>query len=568
MTDKTNSNTGTRLVAMLLVAAFVLTAAISLPLVDSRSGSNDVPPSAVKNVIMMVPDGCGDTHTTLARWYKGSALALDEMPSGLVRTYASNSIITDSAPAATAFATGHKTADKFVGVLPGPVTVPGVEPVPEDLQYSPVASLLETAKARGMSVGLIATSNVQHATPAAFSSHVPARSNYNEIAEQQVYLDIDVMFGGGLQYLLPTNMGGARTDGENLVTVLDSRGYEFVQDREGLMSLPSMTQKVWGMFAMDGMAKDYDRSLPQFSEQPSISEMTEKALEVLSKNPRGFFLMVEGSQIDWSSHANDPIGVISEVLAFDEAVRCALDFAKDDRHTLVLAFTDHGNGGMSIGSTKTDTSYSSLPLSALLDPLMGADLTAEGLTYAIPQGADAAAVRQIVSERFGINDLTDSEVTLIQDTRNAGRSLESVCGKLVSQRSTIGWTTTGHCGEDVTLYSYGPNRPVGLFENTDLATICANALRMNLDRSTSNLFVDADAAFEAQGADTLLDLSDPANGVLVVQVNGVTVATMPLAKDLLCVGEKTYELTGIVVYAPKTGKVYVPQAAVDILALA
>jgi alkaline phosphatase len=517
---------------------------------------------------MMVPDGCGDTHTTLARWYKGSSLALDEMPSGLVRTYASNSIITDSAPAATAFATGHKTADKFVGVLPGPVTIPGVEPVPAELQYSPVASLVEAAKAKGMSVGLIATSNVQHATPAAFSSHVHARSYYNEIAEQQVYMDIDVMFGGGLQYLLPDDMGGVRTDGEDLVSVLESRGYEFVMDRDGMMSLPAQTDKVWGMFAMEAMAKDYDRSLPQFSSQPSLSEMTDKAIEVLSQNPRGFFLMVEGSQVDWSSHANDPIGVISEVLAFDAAVESALDFAKMDRHTLVLAFTDHGNGGMSIGSTKTDNSYSSLPLSAMLDPLMQADLTAEGLTYVIPMNADSATVRQIVSERFGISDLTDEEVAQIQSARNAGKSLEGLCGKMISQRSTIGWTTGGHCGEDVTLYSFGPNRPVGLFENTDLAKICADALHLNLGVTTTDLFVDADAACEARGADTFLDLSDPVNGVLLVQVDGVTVASMPLSKDLMYFDGDVYELSGIVVYAPKTGKVYVPQEALDILALA
>ena len=148
-----------------------------------------------KNVIIMVPDGTTSAHTTVARWYKGAPLALDAMALGGVRTYSSESLITNSAPAATAFATGHKSSDRLIGVLPEAVTVPGLRAVKEKHKYKPVPSVLEGARLTGRSVGLVATANIQHATPAAFSAHWPDRSNYNEIAEQQVYCGIDVVLG-------------------------------------------------------------------------------------------------------------------------------------------------------------------------------------------------------------------------------------------------------------------------------------------------------------------------------------------------------------------------------------
>ncbi|MBF0211621.1 MAG: alkaline phosphatase, partial [Desulfamplus sp.] len=129
-----------------------------------------------KNVIVIMTDGTSSAHTTLTRWYKGS-MALDEMNVGSVRTYGSNSIITDSAPAATAFATGHKSEDKFVGVLPSKSNIPGAEEIAEELKYKPVATVLEGARLTGRATGLVATSNIQHASPAAYSSHWHARSN-------------------------------------------------------------------------------------------------------------------------------------------------------------------------------------------------------------------------------------------------------------------------------------------------------------------------------------------------------------------------------------------------------
>lgn len=515
----------------------------------------------VKNVIVVMPDGMSATHGTILRWYNGGkALTSDEMICGAIRTYSAESLISDSAPASTAFATGHKSNSKFIGMLPAKTTMPGVAQITEELKYKPVATVLEGAKLNGKSVGLIATSNIQHASPAGYSAHTHNRGDYNDIAEQQVYLDIDVVFGGGKQYLLPKAQGGKRTDGENLVDVLKTRGFQFVEDRSQMNKVKG--GKVWGMFAMDDMAYEFDRSTFR-PEEPSLAEMTKKAIEILSQNKNGFFLFVEASKVDWASHANDPIGIISDALAGDEAMKVALDFAKKDGQTLVLGFTDHGNGGMSIGNKSTDKNYDTLPFGKLIDPLKKATLTGEGIEKMLGTDLSEINIRFVMSNYFGVEDLTAEEITAIQKAK-AG-SMNYVVGPIISNRSVIGWTTTGHTGEDVFLYAYGPNRPTGIIENTDLAHAQADALGFDLKAVDNKLFVEAGKAFAAIGAKVSLDKTNAANPVLVVEKAGKR-AELPISKDIVKINGKTYEMHGLTVFSAKSAKVYVPQQAVDLVA--
>ena len=153
-----------------------------------------------KNVIIMVMDGTSSTATTLARLYKGKALALDEIVTGGVRTYSAESAITDSAPAATALATGNKSNSGYVGVLPSIVSSPGLKPMKEEDKLRPVANVLEGAKRTGRATGIVATAEIQHATPAGFSAHHVNRNNFEVLAEQQVYQNIDVVLGGEKQH--------------------------------------------------------------------------------------------------------------------------------------------------------------------------------------------------------------------------------------------------------------------------------------------------------------------------------------------------------------------------------
>jgi len=526
----------------------------------ASAGSND----STRNVIILMADGMGSAHTTITRWYKGSPLALDRMFLGGMRTHGADSLIIDSAPAATAFATGHKTNDKYVGVLPDPakITIPGIPIIPRELKEKPVATVLEGAKLMGKSVGLVATSNIQHASPAGYSAHWPDRGNYNEIAEQQVYLGIDVVFGGGKQYLVPASLGGKRTDGENLIDVLKSRGYGFVENRSDLLSFSG--QKVWGMFAHDDMLYEFDRRVLA-PDQPSLGEMTRKAIEILSRNTKGFFLFVEGSKIDWASHANDPIGVISDLLAFDEAVGIALDFASQNGNTLVLAFSDHGNGGMSLGSKKTDATYSKLPVSALVDPLKKASLTGEGIEIVLGgHFTDTAKVKTTMDKFYGIGDLTAEEIAAIQGAKK--KLLSYTIGPMISNRSVIGWTTTGHGGEDLFVYYYGIKTPMGMIDNTDIARMTADYMNLDLAKIDQHLFVPADELFARIGATAHIDSTDPNNKGLIIKKDpgGKPAAVMiPFSKDLLLCNDKTYQMPGITVYAPNTGKVYVPEAALQ-----
>jgi alkaline phosphatase len=512
----------------------------------------------VKNVIVLMGDGFSAGHLATTRWYKGSNLALDEMICGAVRTYGAESIVTDSAPAATAFACGWKTSDKFLGIMPDAVTIPYIDTPTEDQKMKPIASVLEGARLVGKSTGLIATSQIQHASPAGYASHWPDRGNYNEIAEQMVYQNMDVVFGGGKKYLLPESEKGTRVDNENMIQILKDKGYDFIETRDEMMN--QSKPKVWGMFADNDMSYEMDREVIH-PEQPSLAEMTAKAIELLSKNQKGFFLFVEGSKIDWASHANDPIGVISDMLAYDEAVRVALDFASKDQRTLVMGFTDHGNGGMTIGSKATDTTYSKMKPEEILTSLKKATLTGEGIQFMIGKERTPEKIKEMVEKYYGISDLSEEEVTQIQ---NSKLELNYELGPMISKRAHIGWTTFGHTGEDVFLFAYGPNRPIGIIENTEIAFITAENLDFSLAEIDNKLYNEVDAFAKSIQAVASLDKTDEKNPVLVI-TKGENFVRMALSKDELIWKTSMYKTKGLTIYAPKTNKIYITQYSMDLI---
>jgi len=519
--------------------------------VNADTSANDSG-KQVKNVILLIPDGMSITHTTIARWYKGgTALSMDSIASGLVRTYSADATIADSAPAATAMATGYKSHTGFVSVLPDVADMPGQTPInPEDAR-KPVATVLEGAKLLGKATGLIATSEIPHATPAAFASHNVSRKNYDSISEQMVYNGIDVVFGGGSDTLK-----NKRKDGEDLIEVLKAKGYEYITTKEQMQNVTS--NKVWGMFAQMDMAYDMDRDA---SVQPSLAEMTQKAIDILSKDEDGFFLMVEGSKIDWASHANDPVGVISDVLAFDEAVKVALDFAKSNGNTAVIVCSDHGNGGMTIGNSDTTHGYDKKPLSAFIAPLKKAKLTGEGLESKLNK--DKSNIKEVMAQYFGITDLSNEEIKAIKEAKPG--SLNGVVGPIISKRAFIGWTTGGHTGEEVVLYSYHPNsayRLTGVVENTDIAKYIAELLSIDLEKLNRTLFVPARAAFEAKGATVEYDnTTDPANPVIIV-TKGSNTLKLPVNKNIAILNGETKTFNGLTVVTSKT---FVPQEVVDMI---
>ncbi|MBD3171272.1 alkaline phosphatase [Candidatus Bathyarchaeota archaeon] len=518
-----------------------------------------------KNVIVLVPDGCNQNIQTAARWYKGEPLTLDGMESGSVSTYMSNSLITGSAAAGTAFATGHKTTVRFLGIGPRtddllPMVTPTAEP------YSPVASVMEAVKLNRKSVGLVATSRITHATPAAYASHVDDRGKDNEIMENMVYQDIDVVLGGGFRHLIPsydtytTSFGaswsGKRTDNRNLYNELIQRGYTIVDSKEGMNAVTR--GPVWGLFDDSHMDAEMDRE--QFHpSQPSLSEMTEKAIEILSKDPHGFFLMVEGSQIDWAGHNNDPIYMITDFLEFDDAVKVAVDYAARDKQTLVLVFPDHNTGGMTMGNYGEGAGYTSINYDDFMDPLEGMTMTSGALSYMIDD-VSVSGIKNAVGTYWGL-DITDESAQKIIDLTEEDVSLNYALAHVISEDYTVfGWTTFGHNGGDVPLWSYtysGHNRPIGHYDNTELAHLVADALGASLEDTQDDLFIKLSDVLESD--QWSVDTSNPEDPIINIELQE-GVASINAGSDVVTRSTGYYtHLSGIVVYAPMTGEVYIPE---------
>jgi alkaline phosphatase len=529
-----------------------------------RSHPRSNSPGHVKNAIIMIPDGCSESIQTLARWYKGGDLHVDGMQPGIIKTHMANSVITGSAAAGTAFATGHKTTVRFIGIGPRQEDLlTGFEPTAAP--YAPVASVLEAAQRAGKSPGIISTSRVTHATPAAFASHIHDRGLDNEIMEHLVYNNVDVVLGGGLRHLLPsdevytTSFGeewtGRRTDNENLLEVLQERGYQVIDHRDDLMNVTS--GKVWGMFNDSHMQPELDRE--RFAEnEPSLAEMTSKAIEILSQNPKGFLLMVEGSQVDWAGHNNDPAYMVTDFLAFDDAVGVASDFAANQGQTLVLAFPDHNTGGMTLGHYTQAVGYTETTLEDLIDPIRNMKATANGVVAMMHDSSDFA-LAESVREYWNI-DLSDGDLAEIR-AMEPQVGLSYALARVVSRNHTvIGWTTHGHTGETVPLWMTGSPAPQRVIDNTELALLTAEAAGIDLDQTSEALYVDLDEVTRDYYIDTT---TDPLNPMVKI---GTT--ALPVSKDFMIRDGRTIPLPGLTVLAPMTGKVYLSQEAIDQLGLA
>ncbi|HLR51469.1 MAG TPA: alkaline phosphatase [Candidatus Avamphibacillus sp.] len=410
-------------------------------------GNNPYPNNGkVKNVIVMIGDGMGPSYTTAYRYMKDDPITphmettvFDDYLVGMSMTYANDpeENITDSAAGATAIASGVKTYNGAIGL---------------DVNKNEVETVLETAKKKGMSTGLVSTSQINHATPAAFAAHNESRQNYNEIADE--YFDakingepkVDVMLGGGTDYFV-------RED-RNLVEEFQEAGYHYVTNRDDM--LENESEQLLGLFAPVGLPKLIDRE-----DSPSLQEMTEVALEQLSKNKDGFFLMVEGSQIDWAGHANDSVGAMSEMEDFAQAFETVIEFAENDKHTQVVLTADHSTGGFSIG---LDGEYNVYP-----EVIKAAERTPEFMAEEILAGEEV----DTVLDEYVAFDFAGEELEEVKNAAETGDfdTLYAAISKVFNERAGFGFTTGGHTGEDVPVYAYGPKSDVfsGLIDNTDIA---------------------------------------------------------------------------------------------------
>jgi len=273
-----------------------------------------------KNIIFLIGDGMGLHQMYAAQTVNGGPLNIERATHvGLQKTNSADKYITDSAASGTAMACGKKTKNGMIGM---------------DSTKHELVSILKEAEQNGMATGLVSTSAITHATPASFIANEVSRNDYEAIAADFLKTDIDLFIGGGLDHFKN------RKDGRDLTVELEENGYtvatnidEFVSHKHG--KLAALTAPVHNPPAAEGR----DDMLP-FA--------TKKALSLLSQDEDGFFVMIEGSQIDWGGHANNKEYMLSETLDFDAAVKVAMDFAEKDGETLVVITGDHETGGLMI----------------------------------------------------------------------------------------------------------------------------------------------------------------------------------------------------------------------------
>ncbi|GAM29313.1 hypothetical protein SAMD00019534_124890 [Acytostelium subglobosum LB1] len=445
------------------------------------------------NVIIMIGDGFGPAAATMARLAQAHMngvpfmpLKLDAHLVGTVRTASYSSDVTDSAAGATAYATGYHTNNDAVSV---------------DHNYKPVGTLFEAARIKGMRTGVITTTRVTDATPACFYAHSTTRKTEGFIAAQMMDKDLTVALGGGSQFFNQTLMDMALAN-----------QYTIVNNRTDMLGVTK--GKILGLFTPHDLPYDIDRINQNMTEIPSLKDMTIKALELLAQdNEHGFIIMVEGAKIDLAGHSNDAATQIYETLNFDDTFNTVLEFAAKDKNTLVLATADHETGGLTLGfqpDPHVYPTYRWLP-DVLLNftgsaATMGKEIFATNVTGA-SAATNISVINSVVNKYYTPGNwdqspynFTTGELDLLQSfwSQNSNSSFAYFLGRFMSQRALIGFTTTGHTGVDVNLYSYYSGDDSDLkqalveklhanVENIDVAQFIEDMLDLDLETVTLSL---------------------------------------------------------------------------------
>ena len=483
-----------------------------------------------RNVILMIGDGMGPQQVSMLESYarlapnsiyKDGRTAMSRLADagtvGLSMTYPHGSMVVDSASSASQLATGKFSPSEAIGL---------------DQDGNAARTVLELAKSQGKATGLVSDTRLTHATPAAFAAHQPHRSLENQIAEDMLQTGADVMLSGGLRYWIPKSAndkgktyeqlvemtGGdiriksKRKDERNLLLEAQTAGYELAFNRE---QLAKADDKVLGLFAysgmMDGIAYTQSKDSAE-RVQPSLKEMTVKALDILSQDKDGFFLMVEGGQIDWAAHNNDAATMLHEMLKFDEAVEAVYEWASQREDTLVVVTADHETGSFGFSYSAANLPQAKkLPGDAfakrdykpnfnfgapqILDNLYNQQASFYGIIgkfRALP-GAEQtpAALAKVVNES-GPFTITEEQAAAVLKTgpnlyRAPGHKYLSaktlpkvddftaffvygqdihlnLLGRALAEQQNVVWGTGTHTGTPVTVMAFGPEKLMDQFD--------------------------------------------------------------------------------------------------------
>lgn len=427
----------------------------------------------VKNLIIIIGDGMGSQQIRLSSIVAGGGdpsfrLDIEKLDiTGYAFNHCADKIVTDSAASATAIATGYKTNYGVISMTPdGKI----------------LKTILETCRDAGKSTGLITTVNITDATFAAFASHVKSRKMQDDIAGQYVDEGIDVLLGGGSNEFLPEsntgenikdfkNMKGKRVDGKNLIDGFVSKGYKFVCDRDSLLKTDyNKTNKLLGLFSKEYMAYEIERDK---NIEPHISEMTDSAIKILSKNLKGFFLMVEGGKIDWGCHNHDIAAAVYDTIALNEALKVALNYAIKNPSTLIIVLNDHETGGTSITEN--------------INPKIISEQKCTAVKIAEMIKNNPSDITNIFRDYAGITDITEGEKQLVTDDINGVLKLEKVLNNgggmvanIIAKRAGVGFSTQGHTGGPIVVTAKGPGSEyfTGYFDQTEIPQKALKLMRL------------------------------------------------------------------------------------------
>ncbi|KKW68257.1 alkaline phosphatase [Lampropedia cohaerens] len=457
-----------------------------------------------KNVIFFLGDGMGPVTVTAARIYKGekeiaagadletserAELVMQKLGyAGRIKTFSNDGQTTDSAPSMAAYMTGVKMNNEVISMSTetqayapdGTQYINGEDTTCPQGNGQPVTTLLELAIEQGRATGVVSNTRLGHATPATTYAHVCNRNAYNTIAEQSVpgYPEfnpklgsgIDVMLGGGWRNYLPKSAypQSRRTDDRNLVADLTAQGYTYVDSGSALMTLDAAnTNKLLGLFSNSEMAYELDR-VKLGLDQPSLADMTQKALEVLTKNDKGFFLMVEGGRIDHALHGTNAKRALEDTLALDAAIEKAVAFMEERdpglANTLVVVTADHDHAIAFNGYTKIGN-----PILGLVHDYTTGEVVkaADGKPYTtLVFGNGGRAPEGAVNPEDGDAFISPSRSAERQDLSNADTTADNFLQEVGVPLGTPGAET--HGGGDVMLYAGGAGARHfrGTYDNT------------------------------------------------------------------------------------------------------
>lgn len=534
------------------------------------------PTKPVKNVIFMISDGTSLSTISLARWYQNlqadslTKLHLDPYMSGTVLTFCSDAPIGDSAPTTSTYMNGMPSIQGMVGTYPY-ATSQDLIPVDSTMGYRPLVSLMEATRVlQDRKVGVVVTCEFPHATPADATAHSYSRKRYDWIIPQMVHNHLDVVIGGGAGLI-----------SEEQVNYLRSQDYGvYLNDHASLTS--NQKDRMWSLFSHRDIPYDMDGVAGR---DPKLSEMVSSAISLLDRNnPNGFFLLVEGSKVDWAAHANDPVAMATEFLAFDRAVQVALDFAKADGNTIVVVTADHGNSGLSLGRGDLHN-YAGASKETLFGPLVKIQKSSVGLAEMIKseEESELAKIFQEVTtfapteeELVALKLLRqlelapDAERAAIKQQLKAlnisgegalyTAGLSDFIASIYRDRMYLAFTTHGHTAEDVFLATYAPTedqRLMGVHNNMELHDYLRRSLGLEptMLELTHQYFAPHSEVFS--GLKVTISGDVPQNKELTVKKGRKTLRIKSFTNQLY-LNKELHELPMPVVYVDKTNQFYLP----------